>query len=55
MNITRKAQELAKNNFSLEDILPTQMPTYVNSAAYLFGVTALSALVGITDRGSVIL
>lgn len=53
MNITRKAQELAKNNFSLEDILPTQMPTYVNSAAYLFGVTALSALVMLILTGIV--
>jgi quinol-cytochrome oxidoreductase complex cytochrome b subunit len=44
VNITRKAQDLVNNNFSLEDALPTQMPIYVNSGAYLFGVTALSAL-----------
>lgn len=53
MNITRKAQELAQNNFSLEDILPTQMPTYVNSGVYLFGVTALSALVMLILTGVV--
>jgi quinol-cytochrome oxidoreductase complex cytochrome b subunit len=44
VNLTRKAQDLVKNNFSLEDALPTQMPIYVNSGVYLFGVTALSAL-----------
>jgi quinol-cytochrome oxidoreductase complex cytochrome b subunit len=44
MNLTRKAQDLVKNNFSLEDALPTRMPIYVNSGVYLFGVTALSAL-----------
>ncbi len=45
MNLTRKAQDLAKNNFTLEDVLPTRMPAYVNSTVYLFGVSALSALV----------
>jgi quinol-cytochrome oxidoreductase complex cytochrome b subunit len=44
MNITRKAQDILKENFTLEDALPTRMPIYVNSVAYLFGVTALSAL-----------
>ncbi len=43
MNLTRKAQKLLTENLSMEDALPTKMPVYVNSAAYLFGVTALSA------------
>ena len=53
MNITRKAQDLAKNNFTLEDVLPTRMPTYVNSTAYLFGVSALSSLVMLILTGTV--
>jgi len=44
MNLTQKAQIAIKRNMTLEDALPTQMPTYVNSVAYLFGVSALSAL-----------
>lgn len=44
MNFTKKAQDYLKENLTLEDALPTQMPTYVNSVAYLFGVSALSAL-----------
>jgi quinol-cytochrome oxidoreductase complex cytochrome b subunit len=44
MNITRSAQNFLKENLSLEDALPTHMPVYVNSVAYLFGVSALSAL-----------
>lgn len=44
MNLTRKAQRFLTDNLSLEDALPTQMPVYVNSVAYLFGVSALSAL-----------
>ena len=31
MNLTRKAQDLAKDNFALEDVLPMRMPVYVNS------------------------
>jgi quinol-cytochrome oxidoreductase complex cytochrome b subunit len=53
MNLTRKAQDLVQNNFSLEDVLPTQMPVYVNSGVYLFGVTALSALVMLILTGIV--
>ncbi len=44
MNLTQKAQTVLRNNMALEDALPTQMPIYVNSIAYLFGVSALSAL-----------
>lgn len=44
MNLTRKTQDYLKNNLTLEDALPTQMPVYVNSTAYLFGVLTLSAL-----------
>ena len=50
MNLTRKAQLALRDAMTLEDALPTKMPLYVNSVAYLFGVSALSALgmLGIT-------
>ena len=44
MNLTRKAQIAIAGTLTLEDALPTQMPVYVNSAVYLFGVSLLSAL-----------
>ncbi len=44
MNLTRRAQQWLRGNLTLEDALPTKMPLYVNSAAYLFGVATLSAL-----------
>jgi ubiquinol-cytochrome c reductase cytochrome b subunit len=44
MNLTRSTQDFLKENLTLADALPTEMPVYVNSTAYLFGVSALSAL-----------
>ena len=44
MNLTRSAQRFLTGNLTLEDALPTRMPVYVSSVAYLFGVTALSAI-----------
>jgi quinol-cytochrome oxidoreductase complex cytochrome b subunit len=44
MNFTRLAQRYVTESISMEDALPTSMPVYVNSVAYLFGVTSLSAL-----------
>lgn len=44
MNLTRSAQRFLQKNLTLEDALPTRMPVYVNSVAYLFGVSALSCL-----------
>jgi ubiquinol-cytochrome c reductase cytochrome b subunit len=43
MNLTRRAQQILGANLSVEDALPTRMPVYVNSLAYLFGAAALSA------------
>jgi quinol-cytochrome oxidoreductase complex cytochrome b subunit len=43
-NLTRSAQRFLTGNLTLEDALPTRMPVYVSSVAYLFGVTALSAI-----------
>jgi ubiquinol-cytochrome c reductase cytochrome b subunit len=44
MNLTHKVQTVLAENFTMEDLLPTSMPTFVNSIVYLFGVTALSSL-----------
>lgn len=54
MNITRRTQDFLKGNLTLEDALPTKMPAYVNSVAYLFGVSALSALVLLILTGTVL-
>jgi quinol-cytochrome oxidoreductase complex cytochrome b subunit len=53
MNLTRRAQRYLQNNLTLEDALPTKMPVYVNSAAYLFGVSALSGLAMLIFTGIV--
>jgi len=45
VNLTQKIQQGIRENLTLEDLLPTRMPVYVNSLAYLFGVAALSSLV----------
>lgn len=44
MNLTHKLQDVLSDNFTMEDLLPTSMPAFVNSIVYLFGVTALSSL-----------
>jgi ubiquinol-cytochrome c reductase cytochrome b subunit len=43
--MTGKTQEFIKDNMTLDDILPTRLPVYVNSVAYLFGVFTLCSLV----------
>jgi ubiquinol-cytochrome c reductase cytochrome b subunit len=54
MNLTKKAQAFVKENMTMEDALPTQMPVYVNSVVYLFGVLTLSGLVMVILSGAVI-
>jgi quinol-cytochrome oxidoreductase complex cytochrome b subunit len=51
MNLTHEAKRFLKDNLTLEDALPTRMPVYVNSVAYLFGVTALSGFIMICTTG----
>ncbi|MGD0765713.1 MAG: cytochrome b N-terminal domain-containing protein [Dehalococcoidia bacterium] len=51
-NLTRSAQRFLTGNLTLEDALPTRMPVYVSSVAYLFGVTALSAIVVLVVTGA---
>jgi quinol-cytochrome oxidoreductase complex cytochrome b subunit len=53
MNLTAGAQRFVKRNLTLEDALPTRMPVYVNSVWYLFGATALMALVLLIVTGIV--
>ena len=54
MNITKKTQDFLKENLTLEDFLPTKMPAYVNSVAYLFGVGALSGLAMLIFTGVIL-
>lgn len=54
MNLTRKARGALARNLPLEDALPTEMPVYVNSAAYLFGVSTLASLAMLIVTGGVL-
>jgi quinol-cytochrome oxidoreductase complex cytochrome b subunit len=54
MNLTRKLQHSIQKNMSMEDALPTKMPVYVNSLAYMFGVATLSALVLLIVTGMIL-
>ena len=51
MNLTERAQHCLRDTLPLEDLLPTRMPTYVTSLSYLFGASALSALVMLVLTG----
>ena len=51
MNLTEHAQRYLRDNLPLEDLLPTRMPVYVNSLSYLFGASALSALLTLVVTG----
>jgi quinol-cytochrome oxidoreductase complex cytochrome b subunit len=53
MSITEKAQKFIVRNMTLEDMLPTKMPVFVNSVAYLFGALTLSALVMLIVTGGI--
>ncbi len=54
MSVTKRMQDYVKDTMTLDDILPTKLPVYVNSVAYLFGVLTLSALVVVCITGLVI-
>ena len=41
MSLTKRTQSFVERNLTLEDALPTRMPAYVNSVAYLFGAATL--------------
>lgn len=54
MNLTRRAQRYLRLDLTIEDALPTRMPVYVNSVAYLFGAAAMMALAMIVLSGLVL-
>ncbi len=54
MSMTEKLQDYVKDTMTLDDILPTKLPVYVNSMAYLFGVLLLSTLVMLVLTGLVL-
>jgi len=54
MNLTEKARGALGRNLPLEDALPTEMPVYVNSVAYLFGVSTLASLGMLIVTGGVL-
>jgi quinol-cytochrome oxidoreductase complex cytochrome b subunit len=51
MSMTEKLQGFVKENMTLDDALPTRLPVYVNSVAYLFGVFTLCSLVMVVLTG----
>ncbi|MGO8692486.1 MAG: cytochrome b N-terminal domain-containing protein [Rectinemataceae bacterium] len=44
MNLTARLQAYIREKLTLEDALPTRLPVYLNSMAYLFGVLTLCSL-----------
>jgi len=54
MNLTEKVRGALARNLPLEDALPARMPTYVNSAAYLFGAATLASLAMLIVTGGVL-
>jgi quinol-cytochrome oxidoreductase complex cytochrome b subunit len=51
MSMTERLQKYTRDKMTLDDILPTKLPTYVNSVAYLFGVFTLCSLVMMVITG----
>lgn len=54
MNLTARVQRKLAIDISLEDLLPTRMPVYVHSVAYLWGATALSSIAMLIATGLVL-
>jgi quinol-cytochrome oxidoreductase complex cytochrome b subunit len=54
VNLTKRLQDYTRSKMTLEDALPTRMPVYVNSIAYLFGVATLSGLVMLIITGLIL-
>ncbi len=44
MNVTENLKSYLKDKLTLDDLLPTKLPVYLNSVAYLFGVFSLCSL-----------
>ena len=53
MSLTKRTQSFVERNLTLEDALPTRMPVYVNSVAYLFGAATLMGFLMLIVTGVV--
>jgi quinol-cytochrome oxidoreductase complex cytochrome b subunit len=53
MSLTKRTQSFVERNLTLEDALPTRMPAYVNSVAYLFGAATLMGFLMLIVTGVV--
>ena len=54
MNLTTAIRERVRTWMPLEDLLPNQLPAFVRSPAYFFGVITLSSLVLLILSGIVL-
>ena len=54
MNLTTRAQRYLRLDLTIEDALPTRMPVYVNSVAYLFGAATMMALAMIGELAALV-
>lgn len=54
MNLTERARAWLQDNLTLDDALPTRMPVYVDSVAYLWGAATLAALAILVVSGVVL-
>lgn len=53
MNLTENLKGYVKDKITLDDALPTKLPVYLNSMAYMFGVLTLCSLAMIILSGVV--
>ena len=54
MNLTARTKSWLTHDMSIDDALPTRMPAYVGSVAYLWGAASLSALAILMVSGMVL-
>ena len=54
MNLTTRTRKWVRTWIPLEDLLPDQLPAFVRSPAYFFGVTSLSSLVLLIASGFIL-
>ncbi|MDA8344311.1 MAG: cytochrome b N-terminal domain-containing protein [Thermaerobacter sp.] len=54
MNWTKRAQETLRRELPYEDLLPAELPAYVHSYVYYFGVATLASFVVLVASGVVL-
>jgi quinol-cytochrome oxidoreductase complex cytochrome b subunit len=54
MNWTKRAQEALRRELPYEDLLPSELPVYVHSYVYYFGVATLASFVMLVVSGIVL-